>query len=89
MRHVIETSSAAAAGALCVLAVIGWAPVGGPVSVTARGGGQTSAVHRDGAPCAGAAWPYPPGACTGSGPVGHSAPRRIRLIAVGAASGPR
>ncbi|KTS10407.1 hypothetical protein SB2_05825 [Methylobacterium radiotolerans] len=85
MQHVIGTSSAAAVGTLCILAFVGWTPVPGTVTVEARGGGQAAAAARDGVPCAGATWPYPPGACAGAGP----AARRVRLIAVDAAPGPR
>lgn len=87
MRYVIGPSSAAAAGTLCVLALVALS-----APIAARGGAQTSAAAtapREGAPCGGAAWPYPPGACTGLGEAGTRAPRLVRLIAVGAAPLPR
>lgn len=89
MRHVIGTSSGAAVGTLCILAFVGWTPVAGTARVEAGGGAQASAAARDGAPCPGAAWPYPPGACADTGPVGNPAARRVRLIAVDAAPGTR
>ncbi|WCS22981.1 hypothetical protein LOK46_17505 [Methylobacterium sp. NMS14P] len=92
MRHVIGTSSAAAVGTLCILAFVGWTPVPGtaPGAVPAEARGVVpAAAARDGAPCAGAAWPYPPGACAGSGTAGGPAARRVRLIAVDAAPGTR
>jgi hypothetical protein len=87
MRHVIGTSSAAAAGMLCVLAL-----VGSNAPIAALGGAQTSAAAapiRTGAPCAGAAWPYPPGACAEIGEAGTRPPRFVRLIAVAPTPHPR
>jgi hypothetical protein len=89
MRHVIGPSSAAAAGALCVLALVGLVAPGGAAPVADRNAQASAASRRDGAPCAGAAWPYPPGACAGVGAAGDPAPRRVRLIAVEPAPGLR
>lgn len=89
MRHVIGTSSAAAFGTLCVLALVGWTQAASTVPMQASGGAKASAAARDGAACGAAAWPYPPGACAGAGPVGDPAGRRVRLIAVDAAPGRR
>ena len=87
MRHLIGPSSAAAAGTLCVLALVGLvAPGGGEPA--ARGAQTSAASPRDGAPCA-AAWPYPPGSCAGAGAAESPAPRRVRLIAVDPAPRPR
>lgn len=87
MRYVIGTASAVAAGTLCVLAL-----VGSNTSIAARGGAPTYAAAAPlgaGAPCAGAAWPYPPGACAEIGEAGARPPRPVRLIAVAPAPIPR
>jgi hypothetical protein len=89
LRHLIGTSSAAAAGTLCVLALVGLGAPGGVTPVTARGAQTAGAPLRDGGPCAGTAWPYPPDACAGPGAADAPAPRRVRLIAVEAAPRPR
>ncbi|MBP1181012.1 hypothetical protein [Methylobacterium sp. PvR107] len=89
MRHVIGPSSAASAGTLCVLALVGLVAPGGAAPVADRGARASAASLRDGAACAGAAWPYPPGACAGLGAAGERAPRRVRLIAVEPAPGLR
>lgn len=89
MRHVIGPSSAAAAATLCVLALGGLVAPGGAAPVADRGAQASAASLRDGAPCGGAAWPYPPGACAGVRAAGDPAPRRVRLIAVEPAPGPR
>ncbi|MEG9524944.1 MAG: hypothetical protein MIL41_04130 [Hyphomicrobiales bacterium] len=88
MRHLIGPSSAAAAGTLCVLALVGLVAPGGAASVADRDARASAAFLRDGAPCAGAAWPYPPGACAGPGEA-DAPPRRVRLIAVEPALGSR
>ncbi|QGY06246.1 hypothetical protein MMSR116_19125 [Methylobacterium mesophilicum SR1.6/6] len=89
MRHLIGTSSAAAAGTLCVLALVGLGAPGGVTPVTAGGAPAAGAPLRDGAPCAGTAWPYPPGACARAGAADAPESRRVRLIAVEAAPRPR
>lgn len=89
VRHLIGTSSAAAAGTLCVLALVGLGAPGGVTPVTAGGARVAASQLRDGAPCAGTAWPYPPGACAGSDAADAPAPRRVRLIAVETAPRPR
>jgi hypothetical protein len=88
MRHVIGPSSAAAAGTLCVLALVGLVAPGDAAPVADRDTRASAASLRDGAPCAGAAWPYPPGACAGPSEA-DAPPRRVRLIAVEPAPGPR
>jgi hypothetical protein len=91
MHAMTGRSSAAAAGTLCVLALVGFTAVGGSPRPAATGAAPASAQppsRAEGAPCSGAAWPYPPGACAGAG-AENAAPRRVRLIVLHGAPDPR